>query len=263
MEPLLDGVAETLLWPLRSRAWQSRRPRSGFHDPLSEKLHDTITYDYRRFGRPGPAHAVRAAILDREIRAYLAGHPRATVVALGEGLQTTYWRLGRPDVPWLTVDLPEVQELRARFLPAEPGMTAYAGSALDRAWLDLVDPAHGVFLSAEGLFMYLDPDAVFALIADCAARFPGGALFFDSIPAWLSARPRRLSADYTAPPMPFSLSVSQALALPTRIPGVATATDLKAPASRLLTALADSRVLRDRRPSMTLLNFNPALSCTS
>ncbi|WP_214634927.1 hypothetical protein [Nonomuraea sp. NEAU-A123] len=39
---------------------------------------------------------LRALTLDTAIRAYLDQHPAATVVALGEGLQTTYWRLGGP-----------------------------------------------------------------------------------------------------------------------------------------------------------------------
>jgi O-methyltransferase involved in polyketide biosynthesis len=86
------------------------------------------------------------------------------------------------------VDLPPVVDLRRRLLPPEPRMTAIPASALDRGWLDVPDPARGVFISAEGLFMYFDRDEVFALIAGCAARFTGGQLFFDSIPPWLSRR---------------------------------------------------------------------------
>ena len=187
----LDGVAATCLWTLRNRAEESRPPGSAFADPLAERLQRRISYDYARFGKPDQIHPLRAVALDFAIRAYLDRHPHATVVALGEGLQTTYWRLGRPDVDWLSVDLPPVVDLRRRLLPAEPRMTAFGGSALDRSWLEVPDPARGVFISAEGLFMYLGRDEVFALIADCAARFPGGRLFFDSIPPWISRRTLR------------------------------------------------------------------------
>lgn len=264
VESTLDGVAETLLWTLRNRAEEAQHPGSSFSDPWSVRLYETIRYDYARFGKPSQTHALRAAALDRETRAYLDDHPQATVVALGEGLQTTYWRMGSPDVPWLSVDLAPVHELRARLLPTEPRIEPLAASALDRSWLNRVDPAHGVFISAEGLFMYFDRDDVLSLIADCAARFPGGRLFFDSIPAWFSARTLKglkLTDRYTAPPMPFSLSVTQALRLPQQIPGVAAATDVKLPAgrglwaSRTLSALSDRPPLRDRRPSVTLLTF--------
>jgi O-methyltransferase involved in polyketide biosynthesis len=202
--------------------------------------------------------------MDRATRTYLAARPAATVVALGEGLQTTYWRLGRPDVEWLSVDTAPVVDLRTRLLPAEPRVTPLAMSVLDRSWLDRVDPARGVFLTAEGLFMYLDPAAVLSLIADCARRFPGGQLIFDSIPAWYSARSLaglRLGARYTTPPMPFSLPVSQARRLPDRIEGVATAVDVSPPDGRglwrprALRALANLPPLRDLRPSITLLTF--------
>jgi O-methyltransferase involved in polyketide biosynthesis len=61
-------------------------------------------------------------------------------------------------------------------------MTEFPASALDRTRMDVPDPARGVFISAEGLFMYFERDQVLSLIAECAARFPGGRLFFDSIP---------------------------------------------------------------------------------
>jgi O-methyltransferase involved in polyketide biosynthesis len=137
-------------------------------------------------------------------------------------------------------------------------------SALDRAWLDHVDPANGVFISAEGLFMYLEPAEVLSLIADCATRFPGGQLFFDSIPKWFSDRTLkglRLTDRYTAPPMPFSLSVTEAARLPGQIPGIATVRDLPLPygrgiwKSRLFRVALDLPVIRDWRPMLTLLSF--------
>ncbi|MEV6828743.1 class I SAM-dependent methyltransferase [Amycolatopsis sp. NPDC051102] len=279
----LDGVAVTCLWTLRNRAEESRHPGSAFADPRAERLQRRIEYDYARFGKPGQLHPLRALTLDFALRAYLDRHPGATVVALGEGLQTTYWRLGRPAVDWLSVDLPPVIDLRRRLLPPEPRMTSIPASALDRAWLDVPDPARGVFISAEGLFMYLERDDVFALIADCAARFPGGQLFFDSIPPWLSRRtlptgPRgrppsstlpdgtdnsglRLSARYTVPPMPFGLTVSEAARLPELVPGVAAVEDLQPPPGRrawrpgVLRRIANLPGLRDLRPSITLVSF--------
>jgi O-methyltransferase involved in polyketide biosynthesis len=260
----LDGVAATGLWTLRNRAEESLHPGSTFHDPLSERLYRGIDYDYEQFGTPNQTHPLRAQALDIAVREYLDRHPAATVVALGEGLQTTYWRLGRPDNDWLSVDLPPVIDLRARLLPQEPRMTGIPVSALDPAWMDVPDPARGVFISAEGLFMYFERDQVMSLIAECAARFPGGRLFFDSIPPLVRNRVMngyRMSDRYTAPPMPFGLSVSEAARLPAQIPGVATAEDLQPPPgrkawkSRALRKIANAPGLRDLRPSITLLNF--------
>jgi O-methyltransferase involved in polyketide biosynthesis len=260
----LDGVSATTLWTLRNRAVEAGRPDAVIDDPWAIRLYEAISYDYDRFGRPSQAHPLRASALDHAIDDYLAEHPKATVVALGEGLQTTYWRLGNRDVDWLTVDLAAVTELREALLPDEPRITTLAMSALDRAWLDHVDPADGVFISAEGLFMYLDRAEVLSLIADCARRFPGGQLFFDSIPKWFSDRTvkgLRLSDRYTAPPMPFSFTVSEAARLSTQIPGVAGVRELPLPLgrgiwrSRTVRTVIDLPVVREWRPTMTLLSF--------
>ncbi|HYQ65084.1 class I SAM-dependent methyltransferase [Actinophytocola sp.] len=260
----LDGVSATTLWTLRNRAVEARRPDAVLDDLWAVRLYEAISYDYERFGAPSQTHPLRALALDRAITGYLATHPKATVIALGEGLQTTYWRLANPTVDWLSVDLAAVVRLREALLPAEPRVTTLAMSALDRAWLDHVDPANGVFISAEGLFMYLDRTEVLSLIADCAERFPGGQLFFDSLPKWFSERTLRgyrLTDRYTAPPMPFSLTVSEAARLPRELPAVAGVRELPLPygrgvwKSRSFRAVMNLPVVRDRRPMLTLLSF--------
>lgn len=70
-------------------------------------------------------------------------------------------------------------ELRTRLLPASPRITTAAQSALDYSWMDRVDPDDGVFITAEGLLMYLQPEQALELIAACAARFPGAQMLFD------------------------------------------------------------------------------------
>jgi hypothetical protein len=60
IRPGLQGVPETLLWPLHNRAHASRRGLL-IRDPLSESMHDAMDFDYERhFGRPELSHAIRA-----------------------------------------------------------------------------------------------------------------------------------------------------------------------------------------------------------
>ena len=57
-------------------------------------------------------------------------HPKATVVALAEGLQTSSPRLdeatANPQFNWVSVDLQPVIELRQRLLPSSRGSPASA-----------------------------------------------------------------------------------------------------------------------------------------
>ncbi|WP_227999864.1 class I SAM-dependent methyltransferase [Nocardia australiensis] len=263
---ILAEVPETALLTLRCRACEAVRPDSPFTDSLAVQVYDTIDYPFERFGRPSQLHALRALAFDAAITDFVTRHHGATVVALGEGLQTTYWRLNNPAIKqWVSVDLPEMIALREELLPREDNIENLTMSALDRTWMDRVDADHGVFISAEGLFPYLDRADVFALIADCARRFPGGQLMFDSVPRWVGKRSAmRLTApggDHVMPHVPFHLSAAEALLIPSQIYAVAAATEITTAPGRGLwaktSAALSSRIpyLANLRTSITLLDF--------
>jgi O-methyltransferase involved in polyketide biosynthesis len=153
-DPGLGGVSETALMTLHARAREARRRDAILDDPLAITLVDSIDYDFAKFGRFIRAYALRALAFDTHTGRYLDRHPSATVVALADGLQTSFWRLDAaiPDSQFrlLTVDLPPITELRARLLPQSPRVSVCAQSALDYSWMDAVDSSDGVFITAEG-----------------------------------------------------------------------------------------------------------------
>src|SRR4029079_8093748 len=215
---VLTGVSETALLTLQVRAHEARRPDSVIDDPMAIQLADSIDYDFANFSfSRGQAMAGRAMAFDRNTRRYLVDHPKATVVALAEGLQTSFYRLDGAGVggqlQWPTGHLAPMIELRRKLLPASDRVRMCAQSALDFSWMGEVDTEHGVFITTEGLLMYLEPDDALRLIAECAARFPGGQMMFDLPPALFASwarRGMRTSMRYRIPPMPFTLSVSEA-----------------------------------------------------
>ncbi|MEE6137416.1 class I SAM-dependent methyltransferase [Mycobacterium sp. 050128] len=264
----LDGVSETALLTLNARAQEARRPDPLLVDPLAVALVDSIDYDFAKFGRPRQDIALRARLFDTQAQSYLAAHPAATVVALAEGLQTSFWRLDAaiPDAQfrWLTVDLPDIIEIRARLLPTSPRVAVCAQSALDYSWMDSVDVEDGVFITAEGLLMYLEPEPAMGLITQCAKRFRGGKMVFDLPPAWVSRvsrRGMRTSRRYKGPPLPFSLSVAQLADLVNTVPGVRAVQDLRLPPGRgrafnaAVQMIYRARMLQALRPCLTLLEF--------
>ncbi|MGV0626821.1 class I SAM-dependent methyltransferase [Mycolicibacter minnesotensis] len=264
----LTGVSETALLTLNARATEARRPDGILEDPMAISLADSIDYDFGKFGPTRQDIALRALAFDDQMHKFLRRHPTGTVVALAEGLQTSFWRVSA-SVPeaafrWLTVDLPPIVEIRNRLLPTAPQVSVCAQSALDYSWMDQVDPDNGVFISAEGLLMYLQPEQSLGLIAECARRFPGGRLMFDVPPPWLATLIRRgvrTSLRYKVPPMPFNLSVGAAADLVNTMPGIRAVRDLPLPAGRgwlfntLLAGAYRLRFLDQARPSLTLLEF--------
>ncbi|WNG91787.1 class I SAM-dependent methyltransferase [Mycobacterium sp. ITM-2016-00318] len=265
----LTGVSETALLTLLVRATEARRPDSIIEDPMAIKLVDDIDFDFAKFGFTRRQDmALRALAFDKYTRRYLVDHPSATVVALAEGLQTSFYRLDASGVGdqfrWLTVDLPPIIELRERLLPPSDRVTTIAQSALDYSWMNRVDAADGVFITTEGLLMYLQPEEALGLIAECAKRFPGGQMMFDLPPALFAAWVRRgfrASLRYRVPPMPFTLSPSDIANLANTIPGVRAVHDLPMVPARgkvlngLMWTLQRIPLLDSVRPVYTLLEF--------
>lgn len=269
----LTGVPETALMTLKVRATEAARPDGLITDPMAVQLVDSIDFDFAKFGFTRRQDmAVRARLFDKHTRRYLVDHPKATVVALAEGLQTSFYRIDAPapgpdvghDFRWLSVDLPPMIELRRKLLPPSDRVQMCAQSALDFSWMDRVDPADGVFITAEGLLMYLQPSDAMALIRACAKRFPGGQMIFDLPPsafAPLSRRGMRTSRRYRVPPMPFTLSVAEAADLAHTVEGVRAVHDLPIEGARgrvlntLIWAVQRVPLLDSVRPLTLLLEF--------
>ncbi|BBX01088.1 methyltransferase [Mycolicibacterium moriokaense] len=267
---ILTGVSETALMTLKVRATEASRPDSIIDDPMAIKLVEAIDFPWAKFGVSRRQDmAVRSRAFDAETRRYLADHPRATVVALAEGLQTSFYRLDASDVGhefrWLTVDLPPMVELRRKLLPPSDRIAMCAQSALDFSWMDRVATDDGVFITAEGLLMYLQPDEALRLIAACAERFPGGRMMFDLPPAWfakaITSGVLRPSLRYRVPPMPFSMTPSQLANLVNEVPGIRAVHDLPLPPGRgkafntISWAVQRVPLFDSVRPLTTLLEF--------
>lgn len=274
----LTGVPETLLWPLYGRGAEARRADGLLRDTRAVRLLDAIDYPFEeRFGRPSPVFALRARCFDEAVEEFLARKPDATVVGLGEGLETQFWRVDNGRVRWLTVDLPETLQVRQKLLPDSGRRSSLACSAFDTRWMDEVDSSNGVCIVAQGLLMYFDREEVDRLIAACAERFPGAVMVFDTMPAWLMRsapggswlstllmRGRRRAGDsgrYRLPPMAWGTGFGELGRIRRRHPTIA-ARDIHFPAGRGLVfgylnpLLGRYAGIRDLRPRNFLLQFS-------
>ena len=201
----LAGVPETALITLYSRGTEARRPGGLIDDRLAAGLLASIDYPFaERFGRPDLSHVLRALLFDHQVRGFLQEHPRGTVVALGEGLETQLWRVDNGGARWISVDLPEIIDLRRRLLPAHPRNQLVPCSALDPAWTALAGPGTPTLIVAQGLLMYFTEPEVDGFFDMVAGRCPGSTMVFDTIPAWAATSAgHRQSRSYRMPPQPW------------------------------------------------------------
>ena len=195
----LSGVQETLLYTLYYRALDQRSKAPIVGDTWAPEVLDQITADNRKglltaklgaSGRFPPL--LRARRLDDWTREFLAGHPNASVLHLGCGLDSRAFRLDVPEaVRWFDLDFPDVIALRRRIYPERPGYRLLAYSAAEPGWLDEVPVDRPTLMVAEGVLPYLTAADVRQLFVRLTDRLPGGELLFDGV-AGLTARMTKL-----------------------------------------------------------------------
>ncbi|MGF1568048.1 MAG: class I SAM-dependent methyltransferase [Nodosilinea sp.] len=125
----------------------------------------------------------------------------ATVVELGAGLSTRYYRVGQSCRHWIELDLPEVTELRCYFDRESDRHRFVSASALDPSWMEAVPDGlpDSRLIIAEGLLMYFEKAQVQTLIDQLKQRFPGVTLAFDAVGGVTHAKGAKQLAELGAP----------------------------------------------------------------
>jgi O-methyltransferase involved in polyketide biosynthesis len=179
----LGDVQQTLLIPLVGRARETGLRRPILRDLKAVEMLASIDYDAAVYGRGagGRVTVLRTAIFDYWVRRFLADHPRGTIAEIGTGLNTRFERADNGQASWIDLDLPDTIALRRSFFTDTDRRQMVAASFLDEDWLDLVAQRPGpYFFVAEGVLVYLPPEAVTGALARIARRFPDAYLAFDT-----------------------------------------------------------------------------------
>lgn len=188
----IEAVSETLFLPLYALALESRRPNPIMVDEgaielthrLDEYFADSDKRLFRRLANgkmPGlllTTMSMRIRRFDRFVAEFLEREPYGVVVNLGCGLDDRRRRVDNGRVRWYDLDLPEVSDLRRRFLTETERFRFIGSSVLDLVWMDQLpkEPGKRFMFLAEGLLMYLAPDDVRTLVTKMVERFPGAEL---------------------------------------------------------------------------------------
>jgi len=181
----LGSVQRTLLLPLWGRAVETKKPRPLLVDQTAVRILDTIDYDFSTIARnisfvSQLSWIARSLHTDRTIREFLERRPGATFVNLGCGLDTTFERVDNGLLSWYDLDLPDVIELRRRFIQESARRKFIACSLLDHGWWEQLKDADSMFFLASGVFYYFEEAQIKALLIDLASAFPGSEVLFDA-----------------------------------------------------------------------------------
>jgi O-methyltransferase involved in polyketide biosynthesis len=200
----LSGVSQTMLGCLWGRAQLSKKYGSLFYDAKAVELVEKIDYDeiaYDDVAADGLLQdlalsfiqgfskldlpefgliTLRARQFDEMAKKFIAEHPRASVVNLGAGLDTTFYRVDNGLVHWYDLDLPAVIDVRRELLPEPDRVTYIAKSIFDPSWCEEVGhTADGVFMIAGGVLSWFDEPQVKQFFSMLADNFDGGEIVFN------------------------------------------------------------------------------------
>jgi methyltransferase (TIGR00027 family) len=188
----ITDISSTMLLTLYCRAIESQSPDPVIHDPeavrITTALNSLLARSSDRMYRElaeGKLNrkltlfiSLRARKFDNYARAFLMNNPGGTVVNLGCGLDTRFWRIANGKISFYDLDLPEVIEIKKKLCRESERYHMIASSVLNYEWLSLLkSQVNGpVLFLAEGLFMYLERNDVKELVLKLQSGFPGSEL---------------------------------------------------------------------------------------
>lgn len=179
----LAPIEQTALLTEYCRALDSRSATPILGDTVADSTVRQIDHDFAGLGASPSVVALvalRAKMLDERIRAHVAANSTAVVVELGAGLSSAVWRVDPPEtVDWFSVDLPAVMSVRESLVPAHPRARSVAASVLEPGWAAGIPADKPAMVFADGLFAFLDQDAVVGILRRITEHFASGVIAFN------------------------------------------------------------------------------------
>jgi O-methyltransferase involved in polyketide biosynthesis len=180
----LGDVQKTLLLPLWGRAEESRKRNPLLVDRNAVAIVEQIDFDFASLAKrlselTRIAWIMRSLCTDEVISGFLFRYPRATIVNLGCGLDTTFDRVDNGTLTWYDLDLPDVIQLRRRFIQETDRSKCIASSLLDLGWMNSIEVKEKALFVAAGVFYYFEEQEVRDFLLRLADNFSGSQFLMD------------------------------------------------------------------------------------
>jgi O-methyltransferase involved in polyketide biosynthesis len=181
----LGNVQKTLLLPLWGRAVESRKKDPLMADPLAAQMVQRIDFDFSTIAKNMSritqlAWIVRSLHIDLCVRRFLQEFPKASIVNIGCGLDTTFERVDNGTLAWYDMDLPDVIEMRKELIGESMRRKFLSCSFLADEWIRRIPHNEGILLIAAGVLYYFDESELKNFFGRMADAFPKGEMIFDA-----------------------------------------------------------------------------------
>ena len=181
----LPEISETLLLTLYARYKETKKIDGIIKDEQAVEIVEKIDYDFSKFDSwlIQAGVAIRTELCERAIMSFLDRNPASTVVNLGAGLCTKFFRLDNGLVNWYELDLPRVKPIWNKLIGQTERHKYLAYSVTDLNWIEEIKQTHPqkLLFVAEGLMMYLTEADVKKIILSIKANFPDSEMLCEAI----------------------------------------------------------------------------------
>jgi O-methyltransferase involved in polyketide biosynthesis len=180
----LGNVQKTLFLPLWGRAYETKKTDPLLVDKTALEIIEKVDFDFSTITRniselSQIAWIMRSVCVDGVIATFLKKYPNATIVNIGCGLDTTFDRVDNGRLFWYELDLPDVIELRRRFIKESERRKTISTSFLEEGWLKEITISDYVLFIAAGVFYYFEEEGIKGFLKKLADGFPGAEILFD------------------------------------------------------------------------------------
>ena len=170
--------------PVWARAIETKKENSVLTDPIAVDIINSIDYDFSQMAKNLKeinliAWIARCKRYDLVIKDFLKRNPEGTIINIGCGLDTTYERVDNKKVIWYDIDLPDVIELRKKFLKETNNNKFIASSFLDPIWFNKIPTHNKILIISAGVFVYFEESEIKSFILNLANKFKEAELLFD------------------------------------------------------------------------------------
>jgi O-methyltransferase involved in polyketide biosynthesis len=126
--------------------------------------------------------AIRTKIFDQVAQAQINTYNAPTIIELGAGFSTRYYRLNNSKkATWFQSDFPAVINQRKELEVETPTYRLLDSPLSEVNWLNQASFDQQTLIIAEGVLMYLKPAQVEQLISQLRDRVSGATLLFDTM----------------------------------------------------------------------------------
>lgn len=182
-EKTLPGTSLISLW---ANVKEFNKEEPILKDHMSLEIVKKINYNFTNIDKnldlfTQISIVIRSRVFDNIIEQFIKKHPTATIINLGAGLDTTFYRVDNGKINWYDLDFPEIIETRKRLFPENERVFNIAKSLLDISWLSKIkSKKKDIFIFSTAVFKFIDKKDLKLLFSAIGSQLPGSELIFDA-----------------------------------------------------------------------------------